>query len=164
MKALLRSLEALSILLCCAWGTAWGRGAIPPPPPFTGGNVGEWLGNGPIFGFDDGGGPGGGWGGGYYDGGGWGGWGWGSGGAGGYQGNGASGRGAVWSGEDHGGLHGTCRIETIVGTRYECACFIRYNGENPPKPGAPVQGVCRLYLVNTGDGCRAVGDICATAR
>ena len=25
------------------------RGMLPPPPPFTGGNVGAWLGSGPMF-------------------------------------------------------------------------------------------------------------------
>ncbi len=93
------------------------RGEIPPPPPFMGGNVGDWLGSGPIFGFEGGlgnpwtgggfgsgggggspppgGGSNGGWGGAWWEGdgplggGGWGGWGgWGSG-----IGSGAGGRG-----------------------------------------------------------------------
>ncbi len=32
------------------------RGQIPPPPPYTGGGIGAWLGedgSGPLFGFDD---------------------------------------------------------------------------------------------------------------
>lgn len=28
------------------------RGEIPPPPPYTGGNAGDWLGSGPVFGFE----------------------------------------------------------------------------------------------------------------
>lgn len=32
------------------------RGQVPPPPPFVGGNIGGWMGDGgsgPLFGFDD---------------------------------------------------------------------------------------------------------------
>ncbi|HVZ38577.1 MAG TPA: hypothetical protein VHI13_04825 [Candidatus Kapabacteria bacterium] len=32
---------------------AHARGAVPPPPPTVNGGIGDWLGSGPLFGFDD---------------------------------------------------------------------------------------------------------------
>lgn len=138
------------------------RGMMPPPPPFTGGNTGDWLGDGPIFGFDRGGGPGGGWGGGWYEGGGWGGWGFGSGGAGGYGGggNGEGGGHEFSSGDEFGGLHGTCVIRTPAGESYRCACNIVYYEQLPPCGGCPVHGVCKMRETPQGAGCENIGDHC----
>ncbi len=46
----------LVVTIMCFTGAVpvFGRGAVPPPPPLVGlGSSGEWLGSGPIFGFDD---------------------------------------------------------------------------------------------------------------
>ncbi len=38
-----------ALLLLIGYGELSARGQVPPPPPFTGGNIGEWLGSGPLF-------------------------------------------------------------------------------------------------------------------
>lgn len=108
MKSVFKIFFLVAIALLIMHVRADARGEIPPPPPFQGGNAGDWLGSGPIFGFEEpslgnpwkgggsnsdpyggasgGGGSNGGWGGAWWNGngplggGGWGGWGgWGSG-------------------------------------------------------------------------------------
>lgn len=113
--------------LVCVAASSWAysRGEIPPPPPYHGpdGELGGWLANGPIFGFDGGHGPGGGWGGGWYEGGeqqgGWTGWGNGARNPGGYTGSGGF-------GENNGGhLWGlTDTVEDDPGY-YDPKCWIR---------------------------------------
>lgn len=137
------------------------RGAQPPPPPFSGGNVGSWLGSGPIFGFDDGGGPGGGWGG--VDG--WGGWGSGPGGSGGYGGGngGSSGGGHVFddSPGNRGGLYGTCWRSTLPGGVWECACVIAVQWPEEPISGVTYSGLCQPYNFRITSTCRNTGDACS---
>ena len=53
-----RCIVPVIVILVIGSLTAYGRGQIPPPPPFIGGNTGDWLGSGPLFGFDDPWGPG----------------------------------------------------------------------------------------------------------
>ncbi len=148
-----------------AHSSVLGRGVNPPPPPFSGGNVGAWLGSGPIFGFEDGGGSNGGWGGSYFELGGWNGWGSGAGGSGGYRGRrgpNTDGRGHDWEGGELGGLHGTCWVERLPGRRSECACSIKYRTITPPPSGTRLYGVCAASEVtqdwyyscnNSGDPC-----------
>ncbi len=48
-------LEIILIGICAhvfAVARADARGEIPPPPPFQGGSAGDWLGSGPVFGFE----------------------------------------------------------------------------------------------------------------
>ncbi len=43
---------SICIVVCLTITTdLFARGETPPPPPFEGGNAGDWLGDGPIFGF-----------------------------------------------------------------------------------------------------------------
>ncbi len=163
--------SVLALLLGLSSELAFSRGQIPPPPPFTGGNIGAWLGSGPIFGFEDGGGANGGWGGSYFEPGGWGGWGSGAGGSGGYggmQGGRREGNGHRWeitgnNGGGMGGLHGTCWADRLPGRRSECACSIRYNPVYPPPSGTVLFGICTISEI-TADwytSCSNAGDICS---
>lgn len=164
LKRIILTLFAICISIC-GYPAVHARGAVPPPPPFSGGNAGAWLGHGPVFGFDDGGGPGGGWGGAWYDGG-WGGWGSGSGG-GGYTGGGGgrhNGMGDAFDPDttkDLGGLHGTCFVSTPVGGYYECSCSVPYDPLLPPCDGCPVHGVCRATGSDLANSvCQDQFDIC----
>lgn len=148
MNNRLSTVLGIALVLFAGHGLIYARGEHPPPPPFMGGNVGAWLGSGPIFGFDDGGGPGGGWGGGWYGGAdGWGGLGSGSGGSGGYSGgsHGTGGSGHLFDTtkkDGFGGLHGTCWSELPIGSAYRCHCDVKYNPLLPPCHGCPVHGFC----------------------
>lgn len=167
MKRQIASAMLLAAMIIIAHSSLFGRGQIPPPPPFSGGNAGDWLGSGPIFGFDDGGGPNGGWGGGYFELGGWSGWGSGPGGGhGGYRGGRdgrGEGRGHEWDGGEMGGLHGTCWVERLPGRRGECACSIKFQTGSPPPSGTRLFGVCTASDV-TEDwyySCSNAGDACS---
>lgn len=133
------------------------RGEFPPPPPFMGGNQGAWLGSGPIFGFEPGGGSMGGWGGGWWQGGGWGGWGYGSGGSGvGYEPGGyhnpgggggwpsdTGGRGNIWEDPNQGsGFFSRCYRHTAQGGYSECGCQVSLDPASPPTTGDWVAGTC----------------------
>lgn len=154
---------------------ATARGEIPPPPPFMGGNQGGWLGSGPIFGFEPGGGSMGGWGGGWWLGGGWGGWGHGSGGSsGGYEPGGyhtpgggwpadTGGKGSVWdNSNDQNGFFTRCFRATVQGGYYECGCQVSLDPFNPPAPEDWLPGTCvRIAgLRMEGDGCESMNVPC----
>jgi len=148
------------------------RGETPPPPPFIGGAAGEWLGSGPVFGFEswadpwkDGGGANGGWGGAWWDGDGpWGGWGDGSGGRNYDQGSGGTdGRGNVWAGTGpFGGLQGNCWRDSPSGGQFECGCLVQYNPQRAIESGTVMIGTCQfgMRLSQTPPGCLNVGDPC----
>ncbi len=154
----------IGILAFMMGNVAYGRGQTPPPPPFSGGNAGDWLGSGPVFGFEDGGGPGGGWGGWWWGGGGTqGGWGSGAGGNG-YGPGGGQGTGGLGNTfdppPDRKGSHGNCWQETEPGGYYRCACFSRYDANNPPASGADLPGTCNKYDELYGPGCTFIGQNC----
>lgn len=91
MKALFKACLAWSAIFCAALaGEASARGQrVSLPPVFSGGSAGDWIENGPVFGFDNPIGPGFGEDNGE---GGYNGWGWGSGGgSGGGSGSGSGG-------------------------------------------------------------------------
>lgn len=128
--------SAAMILNVCACLTAYGRGAVPPPPPFSGGNVGSWLGSGPLFGFDT---P---WGADFPDD-------WSDGSSGG--GNG-SGSGFEWNPSDGpgGGVStdcATCKCRRYIPGIQKCKgyCWCVILGEEEFRPGTLVPGKCRKY-------------------
>lgn len=137
---------AVSIVSAAFSTTVYGRGETPPPPVFSSGNVGSWLGSGPIFGFEDGGGSGGGWGGEWFEGGEWGGWGSGAGGSGaggsggyrGPRGNRGEGGGNLWSGDGSNPFFGTCHRMRETGEKNECSCYvtIQYTFDGIPYPAS----------------------------
>ncbi len=164
------------------------RGEIPPPPPFTGGNTGDWLGSGPIFGFEggngfgdpwkNGGGSNGGWGGSWWDGrgplgsggnGGWTGWGSGSG-PGGYTGYGdlsndsiPGGHGWPITGSDN-GFRTNCFKETMTGGFYSCVCQLTVSLTSQPQSGQWIVGQCMQGAMGGSDqqsGCSASGLPCS---
>jgi hypothetical protein len=138
---------------------ALGRGQIPPPPAFSGGNAGDWLGSGPIFGFDIPNGPG-------FD----------NSPGGGGGGNGGSGGGYSWDwGGDGGGRHqfldssnnygcpGTCDAPSWTGPcRRACVCSFLYDVGVPVNPGRYVDAECVRTRIGIVDGsCRQAGDNCS---
>ncbi len=140
-------------LACCAMlpRTMIARGETVPPPFGAGkGNIGNWLGDGPIFGFDDpigdgelGGGPGGGWGGGWWEGGSGGG-GNGSGGSGGREYGGGGG-----DEDDDPDFGAECQREGIVTggpapCEDVCHCTVYWYGNEKPPTGTLTGGICRL--------------------
>lgn len=164
MKEILRLALMAGIIVTVVYIDAHARTRRAPPPPFTGGNIGAWLGRGPIFGFEDGGGANGGWGGGYFELEPWSGWGGGSGGSGGGYGGagggGFGGKGNEWDHGHRGGLQGNCWAEYLPGRRSECACSITYNVGNPPPSGTPLTGYCELATEDWYSSCGDVDDVC----
>lgn len=162
----------IAVVLLAGAPDIFARGEVPPPPPppFGGGNAGDWLPRGPVFGFDDGGGPGGGWGGGYYGGGGWGGWGFGPGGSGGYGGGGAGAGGHHGWGDllDTGDIErphthfGTCFAATETGNANRCACMTVFDPRLPPCNGCPAHGLCKQVAEQRfkGTTCNDLFEIC----
>lgn len=153
------------------------RGQTPPPPPFIGGSSGDWLGSGPIFGFEvpnvknpfagggiGSGGANGGWGGSWWNGdgplggGGWGGWGgWGSG-----LGPGAGGllidsdtskKGHIWPEDEPIKPRSNCFVTSEVGGKYRCGCQITYPPNTPS--GTIVRGICVRW--DSGDNYHCLG-------
>lgn len=165
---------------------AYARGEFPPPPPFQGGNIGDWLGSGPIFGFEPpsvknpwvGGGGGGigsggangGWGGAWWTGngplggGGWGGWGgWGSG----YGSEpvvvidtGTGKKGHTWPDEPPHGRP-NCITMTETGGYHGCGCkFIRTRNM---VSGQEISGQCmrsRIRNIDRERACSFIGAPC----
>ncbi len=140
------------------------RGETMPPPWGAGvGSAGDWLGSGPIFGFDDGpdggigGGPGGGRGGSWFEGGPWGprrgGWGGGSGGRGNQLGNGDEFGGGGGNTGD-GGYDTDCyRAKIVTGGPAPCepvchCALYWYSNEKPPKD-TWATGICEAADGNT---------------
>lgn len=176
MKSLFKTFFFTVTALFMMQAQAAARGEFPPPPPFTGGNIGDWLGSGPIFGFEpprpghpwtgggygSGGGANGGWGGAWWQGngplggdgggawGGWGGWGHGIGPkSGGIEiGTDTSRKGHVWPDEQDSPFN-TCFVETLMGGYSQCRCWF-----TPPpgaQPGKVVPGICGYGGYQGGD-------------
>ncbi len=157
-------------ILVCTQADARGQ-LPPPPPPFHGGNIGEWLGSGPVFGFEPpsaknpwiGGGPGsnigsgganGGWGGAWWTGdgplggGGWGGWGSGMhdpiGGTPSDTGKKLP-TGHVWSDQSDPGTGVQCFVQTETGGYNSCRCQVPYPYvAHYPQEGTWLEGVCKI--------------------
>jgi hypothetical protein len=175
----MKSILALCFaLLITEYSHTYGRGQVPPPPLTAtppGGNIGDWLPSGPIWGFEEGGGSNGGWGGGFFGGGGsgggggWNGWGDGSGGSnGGYHGHGGSGNNG-WGhlhdtlnrGRKPSEFFGTCYKMMEIGQVNRCDCQASYDPLFPPCDGCPVHGICRVADEVTGSNCDAPGELCS---
>jgi hypothetical protein len=170
----------ISKILSCALATVvigagpcHGRGQIPPPPPFSGGNAGDWLGSGPIFGFDTPTGPGfndtpPGGGGNGGSGGGWGG-----------DNHGAGHSGHIWqqsggidsmlatddsTGVPHSPFMGSCGYDSPSGCQPNCTCNFTWSpGEYHEND--PVKGWCVLLRFKPFDVapmCSNVGENCVT--